>query len=129
MINKTGSPREFVETVRKKEIQTEAAKQRTQWETDIRLFKFHDRFVVPFTLEAQNRTAVMLGDDTIITLGFTYHDGKDVRDVPKSSRLEALSTVEKKALFVLNVMFEVETRIKENRETLIVVDDIADSFD
>ena len=26
-------------------------------------------------------------------------------------------------------MFEVETRIKENRETLIIVDDIADSFD
>ena len=40
-----------------------------------------------------------------------------------------LSTGEKKALYVLNVMFEVETRIKENRETLIIVDDIADSFD
>jgi hypothetical protein len=112
---------------RKKEIQAEAAKQRTQWETVIRLF--NDRFVVPFTLEAQNRTAVMLGDDTVITLGFTYHDGNDTRNISKSSLLDALSTGEKKALYVLNVMFEVETRIKENRETLIIVDDIADSFD
>lgn len=112
---------------RKKEIQAEAEKQRSQWETVLRLF--NDRFVVPFTLEAQNRTAVMLGDDTVITLGFTYHDGNDTRAIPKSSLLEALSTGEKKALYVLNVMFEVETRIKENRETLIIVDDIADSFD
>lgn len=112
---------------RKKEIQAEAVKQRTQWERVIRLF--NDRFVVPFTLEAQNRTAVMLGDDTVITLGFTYYDGTDRKDIPKKSLLEALSTGEKKALYVLNVMFEVETRIKENRETLIIVDDIADSFD
>ena len=81
---------------RKKEIQAEAEKQRSQWETVLRLF--NDRFVVPFTLEAQNRTAVMLGDDTVITLGFTYHDGNDTRAIPKSSLLEALSTGEKKAL-------------------------------
>jgi len=112
---------------RKREIQAEAAKQRTQWETVIRLF--NERFVVPFTLEAQNRTAVMLGDDTVITLGFTYHDGTDKKPIPRASLIEALSTGEKKALYVLNIMFEVETRIKENRETLIVVDDIADSFD
>lgn len=112
---------------RKREIQAEASKQRTQWETVIRLF--NERFVVPFTLEAQNRTAVMLGDDTVITLGFTYHDGTEKKAIPKSSLIEALSTGEKKALYVLNIMFEVETRIKENRETLIVVDDIADSFD
>jgi hypothetical protein len=112
---------------RKKEIQTEAAKQRTQWETVIRLF--NERFVVPFTLEAENRTAVMLGDDPIITLGFTYHDGTETKPIGRDSLLEALSTGEKKALYVLNIMFEVETRKKENRETLLVVDDIADSFD
>ena len=113
--------------VRKKEIQTEAAKQRTQWETVIQIF--NDRFFVPFTLEAKNRTAVMLGDDPIITLGFTYHDGADEKVVDKASLLEALSTGEKKALYVLNIIFEVETRKKAKQETLIVVDDIADSFD
>jgi wobble nucleotide-excising tRNase len=61
--------------------------------------------------------------------GFTYHDGTEKRSIARDSLLEALSTGEKKALYVLNIMFEVETRVKENRETLIVVDDIADSFD
>ena len=112
---------------RKRAIEAEAARQRTQWETVIG--RFNRRFVVPFTLEARNRTAVMLGDETTITLGFTYDDGVGKKDVPKKSLLESLSTGEKKALYVLNVMFEVETRIKENQETLIVVDDIADSFD
>ena len=113
--------------IRKKEIQAEAAKPRTQWERVIR--RFNDRFVVPFTLEAKNNTAVMLGDHPIITLGFTYHDGSEKKSIARESLLAALSTGEKKALYVLNIMFEVETRIKENRETLIVVDDIADSFD
>jgi ABC-type cobalamin/Fe3+-siderophores transport system ATPase subunit len=112
---------------RRREIQTEAAKQRTQWETVIQIF--NDRFVVPFTLEATNRTAVMLGAEPIITLGFTYHDGSEKRDVERASLLEALSTGEKKALYVLNIIFEVESRRKAQQETLIVVDDIADSFD
>ena len=71
----------------------------------------------------------MLGDDPIIALGFTYHDGADEKAVDKGSLLEALSTGEKKALYVLNVIFEVETRRKARQETLFVVDDIANSFD
>lgn len=112
---------------RAKEIEAIAAKQRTQWETVIQIF--NDRFVVPFTLEAKNRAAVMLGDDTIITLGFTYRDGQEERSVERAALLEALSTGEKKALYVLNIIFEIETRRKNNQETLMIVDDIADSFD
>jgi hypothetical protein len=109
------------------EIESVAAKQRTQWETVIQIF--NDRFVVPFTLEAKNRTAVMLGDDTIITLGFTYKDGPDEKPVEKAALMEVLSTGERKALYVLNIIFELETRRKNKQETLIIVDDIADSFD
>jgi hypothetical protein len=112
---------------RAKEIEAIAAKQRTQWETVINIF--NERFVVPFTLHAKNRTAVMLGDDTIITLGFTYRDGQEERSVERAALLEALSTGEKKALYVLNVIFEIETRRKNKQETLIIVDDLADSFD
>ena len=36
---------------------------------------------------------------------------------------------ERKALYVLHVIFGIETRIKNKEETLVVVDDIADSFD
>lgn len=40
-----------------------------------------------------------------------------------------LSTGERKALYVLNVIFEIQRRIKDGIETLVVVDDLADSFD
>jgi hypothetical protein len=43
--------------------------------------------------------------------------------------LKSLSTGERKAYYILNVIFEIETRRKNKQETLIIVDDIADSFD
>ncbi len=50
---------------RKKEIEDEARKQRTQWEEVIAIF--NQRFFVPFELEARNRIEVMLGDDLSFT--------------------------------------------------------------
>jgi hypothetical protein len=112
---------------RQKEIEAEAAKQRTQWEEVIQIF--NQRFVVPFELYVKNRLAVMLGNDPIIDLGFTYHDGADNAPLKKEELLKCLSTGEKRALYILNVIFEIEVRKKANQETLIVIDDIADSFD
>ena len=112
---------------RKKEIEDEAAKQRTQWETVIEIF--NARFFVPFTLTAKNRTAVMLGDAPMIELEFTYHDGADSVPIEKAELLTALSTGEKKALYVLNIIFEVEARKKAKQETIMIIDDLADSFD
>ncbi|MGV8677806.1 hypothetical protein ACV356_32245, partial [Pseudomonas aeruginosa] len=43
--------------------------------------------------------------------------------------MQALSTGEKKAFYGLNILFEIEVRKKAKQETLIIVDDIADSFD
>ena len=86
-----------------------------------------ERFV-PFKLEAKNRTAVMLGHDPMIDLGFTYHDGAENVELKKSDLLQSLSTGEKRALYVFNVLFEVETRKKANRETIVVIGDIADSL-
>lgn len=112
---------------RKKEIEDEARRQRTQWEEVIAIF--NQRFFVPFELEARNRIEVMLGDDQIIDLGFTYIDGKDTAKVEKPALMQVLSTGERKALYVLNVIFEIQRRNKGRQETLVVVDDIADSFD
>jgi hypothetical protein len=112
---------------RKKEIEEEAVKQQTVWEEVIEIF--NDRFFVPFTLSAKNRTAVMLGYAPMIDLGFTYHDGADEIPVEQPALIRVLSMGEKKALYILNVIFEIQTRKKNNQETLMVVDDIADSFD
>ena len=112
---------------RKEEIEQEAARQRTQWEEVIEIF--NDRFFVPFELTVTNKTQVMVGEDQALRLGFTFHDGDDVATVDKSELLQVLSSGEKKALYILNIIFEIETRKKTDQETLFVVDDIADSFD
>jgi hypothetical protein len=112
---------------RQKEIEAEAAKQRTQWEEVIQIF--NDRFFVPFKLDVRNRLAVMLGNDPIIDLGFTYYEGVDSAAMKKDELLKCLSTGEKRALYILNVIFEIEVRKKTSQETLMVIDDIADSFD
>ncbi|WP_024476677.1 AAA family ATPase [Arthrobacter sp. CAL618] len=112
---------------RKKEIQTAAVEQRGQWEEVIDIF--NRRFFVPFTLTAKNRTNVVLGLDTVAKLGFEFEDGDDSVQVERDDLLEVLSTGEKKALYILNVLFEVERRKNEPGKTIFIVDDIADSFD
>jgi hypothetical protein len=112
---------------RRKEIEEQAAKERTQWETVIEIF--NRRFFVPFKLEAKNRTEVILGQDAILNLSFTFKDGDDEVPVERGELLKVLSTGEKKALYILNIIFEVEARRKASQETLFVIDDIADSFD
>lgn len=113
--------------VRRKEIEEQARRERTQWEEVIDIF--NARFFVPFRLEASNRMDVILGLEEMLSLGFVFDDGTEQVSVDRASLLQALSTGEKKALYVLNVLFEIEARKKAGQDTLIVVDDIADSFD
>ncbi|MDZ4858048.1 MAG: phage infection protein [Candidatus Hydrogenedentes bacterium] len=112
---------------RKKEIEAEAGKERTQWEDVIQ--EFNERFIVPFTLSAKNRTSVILGEEPMLSLGFTFEDGTDKEPVEKGTLMDVLSTGERKALYILNIIFEIEARKKSKQETVIVFDDIADSFD
>lgn len=112
---------------RKKEIEEAAAAQRTQWETVIEIF--NRRFFVPFKLEARNRVSVILGQDPLLNLGFVFEDGADTAPVDKTALMQVLSTGEKKSLYILNIIFEVEARKKAKQPTVFIVDDIADSFD
>jgi len=112
---------------RKREIEEEASKQRTQWETVIEIFNNH--FFVPFKLVPKNRVPVILGQEPMLNLGFTFIDGADEAPVEKNALMEVLSAGEKKALYILNIIFEVEARKKAKQETVFVFDDIADSFD
>lgn len=112
---------------RKGEIEEEASKQRTQWESVIEIF--NSRFFVPFKLSAKNRVSVILGQEPMLSLAFTFEDGFDQTPVEKTALLQALSTGEKRAFYILNIIFEVEARKKTQQETVFIVDDIADSFD
>jgi hypothetical protein len=112
---------------RKKEIELQAASESTQWERVIEIF--NERFFVPFHLTAHNRDRVVLGQENVLELDFEFDDGADRAPVEKDDLLAVLSTGEKKSLYILNVLFEVETRKASARDTLFVIDDIADSFD
>ena len=108
-------------------IEEAAGNERTLWQEVIDLF--NSRFSVPFELEAKNRIAVMLGHEPILSLDFKFDDGRGAAAVQRDTLLKVLSQGEKKALYILNILFEVEVRRKTNQETLFVLDDIADSFD
>jgi len=112
---------------RKKIIEEEASKQRTQWELVIEIF--NSRFFVPFKLTAKNRVSVILGQEPMLILAFTFEDGVDQAPVEKAALMQVLSTGEKRAFYILNIIFEVEARKKAKQETVFVIDDIADSFD
>ncbi|MCI0152094.1 phage infection protein [Paraburkholderia sediminicola] len=111
---------------RSKEIQEQAAREKTlQTVIDI----FNDRFVVPFRLEVANKVQVMLGVETVPRLGFVFTDGGEELPIDRNALLQTLSTGEKKAFYVLNMLFDIEVRRQSGTETLVIVDDIADSFD
>lgn len=112
---------------RRKEIEEQANRERSQWEAAIELF--NDRFFVPFRLEAKNKVAVSLGRAPILELGYTFMDTTESTPVTREALLTSLSQGEKKALYILNIIFEIEVRRQAGQETLFVVDDIADSFD
>ena len=112
---------------RRREIEEEARKERTQWEAAIELF--NDRFFVPFELRAKNKAAVALGHEAILDLDYTFRDGSEEAAINRQDLLKCLSQGEKKALYILNIIFEIEVRRQNQQETLFLIDDIADSFD
>ncbi|MCD2191585.1 hypothetical protein [Actinomycetospora soli] len=112
---------------RMRAIREQAKAERTEWENVIDIF--NSRFYVPFQLTAQNRDAVVLGQDSVPQLHFEFFDGDESASVERGDLLQVLSNGEKKALYILNVLFEMETRKKAGRTTVFVIDDLADSFD
>lgn len=71
----------------------------------------------------------MLDGMRSVELVFQFEEGGDSTSVERDDLLAVLSNGEKKALYILNVLFEMETRKAAGRETLFIIDDLADSFD
>jgi hypothetical protein len=122
----------LLEKLKKAERETkfivdQAEQERTLWQTVIDIF--NDRFSVPFRLEVANKAQVVLGCESAPKLVFVFKEGNDEQTVDREVLLQALSTGEKKAFYILNILFDIEVRRQSGNETLIVVDDIADSFD
>lgn len=104
----------------------QAIEEKTDWEKVINTF--NERFSVPFKLKIENQEDVILKNE-VPSITFTFKDSIGETGVKKDDLLNVLSSGEKRALYILNIIFEVETRKKESQETLFIIDDIADSFD
>lgn len=96
----------------------------SQWENAIE--EFNNRFVNnPLSLEIKNKADAILNENTP-SINFKFQ-GKDIE---RNNLIEnILSQGEKRAFYILNVIFEIKSRKLQNKKTLFIIDDIADSFD
>lgn len=108
------------------EIIKAASGEVTQWDKVVA--EFNRRFDVPFRLRVENQNDVILRD-TAPSIVFSYTDGIETAEVGDSSLIEILSMGERRALYLLNILFEIRAREHTGTTSLLVFDDIADSFD
>ena len=109
-----------------KKIMDQAKEEETKWKNVINIF--NNRFDVPFKVKIGNQENVILKSaDPIIN--FSFYDQKGEKEIERDDLWPILSSGEKRALYILNILFEIEARKEMKQETLFIVDDIADSFD
>ncbi len=109
------------------DIVSRAKKEKTDWERSID--EFNGRFKgLPFRLTIKNREDVLLKTSTP-TVEFIFSDSERKKSIERGELLKVLSQGERRALYLLNIIFEVQARKKSKQNTLFIIDDIADSFD
>ena len=97
------------------EIIEQAKKEKTSWMKVLGIF--NERFSVPFHLEVENQDDVILKSE-VPSIRFIFKDNQDQVVVEKTELLKALSSGEKRALYILNIIFEVEARKEDNQKNL-----------
>lgn len=58
-----------------------------------------------------------------------YYEDTNIISIEKDTLLNVLSQGEKRALYILNIIFEIEARKELKQPSVLIIDDIADSFD
>ncbi len=109
------------------EIIEQANKNQKEWESVIEIFK--QRFFVPFKVELHNQKDILLNKDTAQFRFVFSDDNQNNNNVSKEDLQKHLSMGEKRALYILQILFEIEARKRSGKTQLLVFDDISDSFD
>jgi hypothetical protein len=119
-----------------KRIVESAKNEQTQWDNIVKIF--NDRFRnLPYVIDIKDRDSALLEDATEPVMILKYkHPTDPTKDQsfeknPKGEYAVSsyLSTGERKAFYLLNVLFELNIRQQSGENHLIVLDDIVDSFD
>lgn len=113
-----------------KAILEEAKNERTQWDDVVDTFNRRFRHM-PFILEVRDKPNILLKGVDQVSLDYYYKlpSSRPKRIDDESLLLRCLSTGERKAFFLLNLLFDIKAREKSGEEQLIILDDIVDSFD
>src|SRR5690606_40223352 len=91
-----------------RDIVNQAKQQETIWKSVVGMF--NKRFSVPFALRVDNQDDVILNDEAP-SIGFDFDDGRgDRQNVKHETLLDTLSQGEKRALYILNILFEIEAK-------------------
>ncbi len=100
----------------------------TPWKKALDIFE--QRFTVPFSMNVVNLKGAIIGE-SVPQVEFSFKKGETLKTIDRSllEKLDTLSQGERRALYLLNIIFDIEQIKNTGEETLLVVDDIADSFD
>lgn len=100
----------------------------TPWKMALDIFE--ERFTVPYKMEISNMKGAIIGE-SIPRIEFSFQRDEQVVKMSRTEleNKDVLSQGEKRALYLLNIIFDVEKIRKRGKDVLFVVDDIADSFD
>lgn len=118
-----------------KKLYETASQQSERWNTVVN--EFNRRFKVPFEVKIENKANFLLKDE-VPNLYFEYTrcKGTEEQKTEKCQRddlMKSLSMGEKRAMYLLYILFDLEAlqrkAIQGNGKYLIILDDIADSFD
>ena len=109
-------------------IKEEAAREHSQWDNVLEIFK--SRFTVPFTITVPNKNDVaLLGDMPEFVFKYKDLETDEEQELTRKNLEKVLSQGEKRALFLLNIINDLEALKISGNEYLIITDDIAESFD
>ena len=105
------------------------SKNQSKWQSVVRTF--NQRFsTMPFRVDIDNSGESILGIDVPNIIFIFVDEIMRVTSVkPKNELYGYLSSGEKRALYLLDIIFEIENRKEAEQETLFIVDDVVDSFD
>lgn len=100
----------------------------TPWKKALDIFE--ERFTVPYKMEISNMKGAIIGE-SIPRVEFSFERDRQVVKMERTNleNIDVLSQGEKRALYLLNIIFDIEKIKNSGREVLFIVDDIADSFD
>lgn len=100
----------------------------TSWKKALCIFK--ERFSVPYDMKITNLKSAIIGEN-IPRVSFSFSKNGKSAEFSRTEleSINVLSQGEQRSLYLLNIIFDIEKRRKDNLPTLFIIDDIADSFD